>query len=81
MPVNGRGMLHRHVEHLFFRAGDFERAILFVRVIPAIDEFSVRYKNWGVKTFYRDEKAVSRRRTPKRLRREIIRVDSCLALL
>ena len=35
-------MLHRRVEDFFFRAGNLERAILFARVIPAIDGFSLR---------------------------------------
>ena len=42
VAVNGGGMLHRCLEHFFFRAGDFQRAILFARVIPAIDGFSLR---------------------------------------
>ena len=60
-------MLHRCVEHFFFRAGNLERAILFARVIPAIDGFSLcGHKNWSVKQFYRDGKAASS--SPRRIR-------------
>ena len=48
VPVNGSGMLHRRVEDFFFRAGNFERAILFARVIPAIDGFSLCGHRIGV---------------------------------
>jgi len=41
VPVNESGMLHRGVEHFLFGAGNLERAILFARVIPAIDGFSL----------------------------------------
>jgi hypothetical protein len=41
VPVNGDGMQHRCVEHFFFRTGDFQGAIVFARVIPAIDGFSL----------------------------------------
>jgi len=30
-------MLHRCIEHFFFRSGNFQRAIFFARMIPAID--------------------------------------------
>src|SRR5258708_14787348 len=54
VPVNGSGMMHRRLEHFFFRAGNLERAILFARVIPAIDGISLcGHKNWSVKQFYR----------------------------
>ena len=43
VPVNGGRMLRRRVEHFFFGAGNFERAMLFARVIPAIDGFSLRH--------------------------------------
>jgi len=53
-------MLHRRVEDFFFRAGNLERAILFARVIPAIDRFSLcGHKNWSVKPFYGEGKAAS----------------------
>ena len=42
-------MLDRGVEDFFFSAGNLERAILFARVIPAIDGFSLcGHKNWSV---------------------------------
>jgi hypothetical protein len=45
-------MLHRRVEDFFFRAGNLERAILFTRVIPAIDGFSLCcHKDWSLKQF------------------------------
>src|SRR6266571_4270332 len=34
-------MLHGRIEHFFFRAGHFQRAVFFTRIIPAIDRFSV----------------------------------------
>jgi hypothetical protein len=59
-------MKHRRIEHFFFRAGNLERAIVFARVVPAIDGFSLcAHKNWSVKQFYRDGKAASSRRNPK----------------
>jgi hypothetical protein len=64
-------MLHRRVELLFFPAGNFQRAILFARIMPAIDGFSLcDQKEWSVKQLYRDGKAASSRRTPKRLHRK-----------
>jgi hypothetical protein len=44
VPMDRHGMLYRRVEHLFFRARNFQRAILFARVIPAIDGFSLRWQ-------------------------------------
>jgi len=37
VSVRRDGMLHRRIEHLLFRAGDFERAIFLARIISAVD--------------------------------------------
>jgi hypothetical protein len=45
-------VLHGGVEYFFLRAGDLEGAILFARVIPAIDGLSLRgHKSRSVKPF------------------------------
>ena len=40
VPVRGNSMLHGRIQHFFFRSGDFQRAVLLTRIIPAIDRFS-----------------------------------------
>src|SRR5213080_1822228 len=41
MPMRRNSMLHRGIEHFFFRAGHFQRAIFLARVISAINRFSL----------------------------------------